>query len=172
MKPRVLLSLLMSGLALSPLLVACGASSSMPDPPSCALDSSTPPVGSPPRGPQEAARQYLGSLQTTWSGLQSLYLDFKSAYPTNSFSRDSEFRPAAAKFIDYSICHAKIFLAMQPPSARLQERYGPLYPLLDDYVAHLQAGRDAVRTRNVTEYHAFYDELERKMDAIRRASVG
>lgn len=171
MAARFLLLIVAAGLLAGP-VAACGSSSSLPTPPACAAASVTPLVPSTPANRQQAGRDYLASVQSMWSGLQRLYQDFRLAHPNDNFSRDSEFRPAVARFIDNSICTVRAFLAMQAPSTRLQQRYQQLYPLLDDYVAHLQAGREAIRTRNVTGYRAFYDALEGKMEAIRRASVG
>jgi hypothetical protein len=154
----------LAGLLVAAQLAACGGSSSLPDPAQCPLTTPLPTAVS--RAPQGRS-SYLAVLQDRINRLQDLWAAFKLAYPSNGFSPDEPFRPAVAKFIDDSTCIAFSIHELQATTPQLEQAKAQIDIALDAYVAHLKAGREAIRSRNATDYHAFWDGLDAKFEAVR-----
>lgn len=159
--------LALAGLVLAAQFAACGSSSSLADAAPCPPTTPLPTSAAAPRITQ--GRTYFLVVQDRVSRLQDLWTGFKLAYPSNSFVRDATFRPGVAKFVDDSTCLAREIQELQAPSAQLEQSKAQLDAALAAYAAHLKTGRDAVRSRNVTDYHAFWDGLDAKFEAVRAA---
>lgn len=160
------IAVLAAALALT-VLLACGGAPSLPDPAPCTTPTAAPAPS--PTGRRGQGNPYFTVLQDSLNRLQDLYTTFRLAHANNRFGADEGFRPAVARFIDESTCVALSMRRVEAPNPALQASKQQVDAALDDYVAHLQSGRAAVRSRNVTEYHAFWDGLEARFDAVRAA---
>lgn len=149
-----------------PLLVACGGSPSLADPGPCPTPVALTPT---PAARRNQGNPYFTLLQDGLNQLQDLYTRFRLAHPSNRFGSDSGFRPAVARFVDDSTCLAKAMRDVEAPNPALQASKQQVDAALDAYIVHLKTGRDAVRTRNVTDYHTFWDGLEAQFDGVRAA---
>jgi len=159
--------IVLAGLFVAAQLAACGGSPSLAEPAPCPPSAPLPTSAATPRVTQ--GRSYFAVLQDRANRLQELWSGFKLAYPVNSFGRDAAFRPGVAKFIDDSTCAALAIHELQAPTPQLEQAKTQIDIALDAYVVHLKAGREAVRSRNVTDYHAFWDGLDAKFEAVRAA---
>lgn len=144
-----------------PLLAACGSQTDLPEAPPCS--SPTPLPTARPNLSAAAAQEfrYRRAIGDGADRLARLLADFRATWPGNKFSSKSEFRSDFATYAGQASCLAGDMraLAAPPRLADFQQRIGPI---LDDYLATLDSGRDAVRQRNVTKYR----EWNAAIDAV------
>jgi hypothetical protein len=149
----------------APAGIACGNSDSFPDPPPCA----TPPVisgSASNRGAQQVYAQFVNTLRAYADHIRSALAVERSHYPERSFSRDDNFRPTFAAYADDTICTANQLIAVKPPFQGLDQFETALKAAATALIDHVQAGREAVRSRNVTDFRTWYDGVQAKTDAL------
>jgi len=157
-------------LALAPLglvatLAACGnADSAMPEPPPCPAVTPTPQSAFGRRDPLGAFRL---AVNQNVARIEKLTSDFRQRYPNGSFYRGS-FRTDFARYIDETVC---IALAMHelPLPAGLATTRDTVDGALDGFIAHQRAGREAVRSRNVSGYKDWSRGIDAQAEALRGA---
>ena len=153
-------------LALATVMSAtCGeADSAMPDPQPC------PPA--PTLVPQRFDRlgPYRQAIGRGVAQVDRLTQEFRLQYPDGKFYRSSSFRADFAAYADTTVCIAQGLKALELPP-ELAGTQAAFDRELDSLIAHQAAGREAVRTRNVSEYRAWYANIDAKVASLRRAST-
>jgi hypothetical protein len=152
-------------------VTACGGTTSLPDPPPCATPTATPTLG-PARGIRQVdatAFAYYRVVNDGSTKLHSLTRDFRDRWPDGKFYHQPEFRTDFVAFAGQSACLTGSLqaLAGAPEASRLAGLKALIDPIFVNYETALNAGREAVRTRNVTDYRAFnrrIDELAAQVD--------
>ncbi|WP_322819436.1 hypothetical protein [Tepidiforma sp.] len=94
----------------------------------------------------------------------------REVYPTDTFFRREGFRPDFAAYADRTICLARELRAMGAPNERLASWKANVDAALDALIGHTEAGREAVRTRNVSEYRAWYRGVDARLEAVTAAA--
>ncbi len=102
--------------------------------------------------------------------LERLREGFAESYPGETFYRREAFRPDFAAYADATICLARELLALTAPTPRLEVWKGNVDAALRALVEHTVAGREAVRSRNVTEYRAWHRGVEERLGAVMAAA--
>lgn len=156
----VLACFLVAGVA--GMVITCGeADTAMPEPGPCPATSPTPTSRRDPLG------WYRVTIQRNADRLYSLTSSFRAEYPDGKFYRSGEFRPDFARYADETVCIAQYLrgLALQPDFAAIETA---LDHVLDEFIAHQVAGREAVRARNVSEYRTWDRGIEAHLAALRR----
>jgi hypothetical protein len=113
---------------------------------------------------------YTRRLQGFTLNLERLRSDLRSKYADDTFYRRSEFRPDFALYASQTVCTAEAMLQLSAPDARYAEFDSTLDAALGDLIAHTRFGREAVKSRNVSEYRDWYEEADRKIAAVRTAA--
>ncbi|MGH2632713.1 MAG: hypothetical protein ACRDG3_04815 [Tepidiformaceae bacterium] len=161
--------LIFAAMLLGPLLLAACGGGGLAAPLPCATPSATA-TARPGSFGGGRFQDYLLAIRPQLDQLQSLENQFLLDHTSHTFSTDASFRPGVAAFIDQSVCVATTLQGISPPGAQqFAKAAADEQSALAAYVAHLQAGRTAVVTRNVTNYRTFYDNLQTKFDAIQKA---
>jgi hypothetical protein len=111
-------------------------------------------------------RQYLATVRAAVDRIKKLRTDERALYPDQTFSRNSDFRTQFAAFADASVCTAAALRDMKPPSVGLQSFDDGLDAALAPFIDHMKFGREAVRKRNVSEYHEWFDGVDAKIEAF------
>lgn len=111
-------------------------------------------------------RRIQGSVMT----LERLRSSLRSKYSEDTFYRRAEFRPDFAQYASETVCTAESMLQLSVPDARYAEYKSSLDAALADLVAHTRFGREAVKSRNVSEYRDWYEDADRKIAAVRVAA--
>lgn len=93
----------------------------------------------------------------------------REVYPTDTFFRREGFRPDFAAYADRTICLARELRAMGAPNERLASWKANVDLALDALIGHTVAGREAVRSRNVSEYRVWYRGVDGRLDAVMAA---
>lgn len=157
------------------LVFALGGGNSLPAPPAC--PSPTPiPFPTPARNvdPGQAPfRAYQRSINAGVQRLTDLRDNFRKRYPTDTFFRHGSFRTDFATYADASICAAQQILAAKlpdgPTTSGISVNNAALTTALNDFIANMQDGRQAVANRNTTKYQAWYRVNDARLQAIRDA---
>lgn len=145
---------------------ACGSgSSTMTDAAVCPTPSPTATAGT-GAGQRFRPNRYVSTIQAGVAQLTTLYETQRAKWPDRTFSRDASFRVDFATYADTSICAAQSLLALDAP-ANQQETKDSFDFAVRAYLSHVQAGRDAVRTRNVSEFRTWFDGVQQKLQAVR-----
>jgi hypothetical protein len=71
-----------------------------------------------------------------------------------------------ARFADDTICTALQLRGIASPVAGLDAWAARLHSALDELIAHTRFGREAVRSRNVSEYRQYRAGLEERLRAV------
>ncbi|MCC6382111.1 MAG: hypothetical protein IT304_06345 [Dehalococcoidia bacterium] len=134
-----------------PFVTACGNQTALPDVPPCSAPTPVPTAR--PNLSAAAAQEfrYRRAIGDGTDRLARLLADFRAAWPGNKFSSKPEFRADFATYAGLAGCLAGDMRKLAAPP-RLTEFQQKLAPVLDDYLATLERGREAVRQRNVTNY--------------------
>jgi hypothetical protein len=162
---KAALHVLLFAVLAAPAAIACGGGPGFPDPAACP----TPPVISAPAGNrafQQAYGQFVSSLRAYADHVRTALALERSHYPDRSFSHDENFRPQFAAYADDTVCTADQIIALKPPIQGLDQFEVALKAAATALIDHTQAGREAVRTRNVTDYRTWYDGAQAKTDAL------
>lgn len=154
------------GSVLLPALAACGGGTTFPEPPVCAT--AAPATSASPR---QAINQYLNAVRAGADRLSSLREALRSSYPGDRFPGESQFRVDFAAYADATICGAQNAMNARPPAATLEQFDIALDAALQDLIEHTQRGRRAVKARNVTDYRAWYQGVDEKIAAVKRAAA-
>lgn len=157
------------------IIFSCGGSG-LPTAPAC--PSPTPlSVASVPAGTlpgQDAFQAYSEAVSGGIKHLVDLRNAFRKQYPTDTFFRDSAFRPDFATYADDSTCTAQQLIATQPPPVNGQVTpvdNPKLTTALNSFIAAMKDGRDAVASRNVTKYRQWYATIGDKLEAVNTAFI-
>ena len=143
------------------LAVGCG-ESTLADPVPCATPTPLPPG----TAGVSQTRQYLATARAAVDAIKKLRTDERARYPDRSFSRNSDFRTQFAAYADASVCAAAALSELKPPTVALQSFDDSLDASLAQFIDHMKFGREAVRKRNTTEYHQWFDGVDAKIDAF------
>lgn len=155
----------LEALLLLPLLAACGGGAAFPEPAPCA-----PPASAVTTTGRQAINQYFNNVRTAVDQLAALRETLRSAYPGDKFSRDSQFRVDFAAYADNTICRAQNLKDLRAPSTTPDQLETHLDTALQELIGHTQAGRAAVKARNVTDYRTWYEGVDGKIAAVRAAA--
>ncbi len=93
---------------------------------------------------------------------------FAEEYPDDTFYRRDAFRPDMAAFADNLICSASSLRQLESPIARFDGWTASLHIALDELLEWTRFGRDAVRSRNVSEYREFRAGLDERLSVVER----
>ena len=157
-RPGLLLCALVS---LALVAVGCG-EGTLAEPVPCATPTPLPPG----TAGVSQTRQYLATVRVAIDRIKKLRSDERALYPDRSFSRNSDFRTQFATYADASVCAATALRDMTPPTVALQSFDDGLDVSLAQFIDHMKFGREAVRKRNVSEYHQWFDGVDAKIDAF------
>jgi len=113
-----------------------------------------------------STRAYWSRLQDGSSRLYQLREDLRKKYPEDTFYRRGAFRPDFAAYVDASICLARELLAIARLPAQDDVFTANLIGALDAFIAHSEAGREAIRTRNVSAYRDWYAGVDGHLAAV------
>lgn len=109
---------------------------------------------------------FLDAARDTALELQRLRNDFVAEYPDDTFYRRSSFRPEMGAFANQTICVASALREIESPIAGLDTYTATLHTALDELIAHTRFGREAVQSRNVSEYRQYRRTLDTKLAAV------
>ena len=154
-------------------LSACGgAPSTFPEETVCVQPAALPTSRATPGAVSPQA--YVRRLQDSATNLEKLRADLRSDYPEDTFYRREEFRPDFAEYASQTVCTAQSMFDLDPPDGRFAEYDAKVDAALTDLIAHTRAGREAVRSRNVSDYRDWFQGVDARIAAVRlaAASVG
>lgn len=150
---------------------ACGGSGNDPlgAPAPCATATAAPTLSAGAAFGQAQSRQYSQAVIGGVGRLVSLYDAQRARYSSRSFSSDSAFRGDFAAYADGTVCLAQQIASIPAPD-RFQPTQDALIKALNAYTEHTQFGRDAVRKRNVSEYHEWFDGVDARLQAVKEVA--
>ncbi|MEP6870509.1 MAG: hypothetical protein ABI939_01530 [Anaerolineaceae bacterium] len=157
--------MLLPGLVALTMLTACGSGTAFPEPAPCATPIPTASVTA-----RQALNQYVSGVRTAVERLATLRETLRNEYPGEKFSRDSRFRVDFAAYADSTVCGAQNLKNVRAPSPNLEPFDTNLEAALQALIEHTQTGRAAVKARNVTDYRAWFDGVDAKIDAVKTAA--
>ena len=150
--------------------MACGGSASGSFPEEAECPPPTPLPTSRANPGTTSTEAYTRRIQGFALNLDRLRADLRSKYPDDTFYRREEFRPDFAQYASQTVCTADAIAQLSPPDARFAEYDSTLEAALTSLIEHTRLGREAVRSRNVSDYRAWYDDADRKIAAVRAAA--
>lgn len=133
-----------------------------PSPQAVATSRATPGAVSP--------QAFVARIRGGAAELEQLRERLAEEYPGETFYRRESFRPDFAAYADATICLARELQALQAPVPRLEAWKANVDAALAALIAHTEAGRAAVRSRNVTEYRAWHRGVEERIGAVTAAA--
>ena len=151
-----------------PVLAACGSTTAFPEPAPCPA----PAAASPTASARQATNRYFASVTSAVNGLASQREALRSQYPGDKFSRESQFRVDFAAYADSTVCGAQNLVGVRAPAANLEQFDRDLDAALQGLIDHTQAGRTAVKARNVSDYRTWYQGVDLKIEAVKAAAAG
>jgi hypothetical protein len=152
---------------LIPLAMACGGGGSFPEPAECITPPPLPTSSSNPGVTSRTA--YETTLLDGVRRLQSYADDFRGKYPSGNFSRQQQFRVDFADYADRTRCLATYLRDLPPLDAENGQPDEALDAVLVDLLEHTEFGREAVRSRNVSEWRDWRDSVDAQINAVRAA---
>ena len=156
----------LAALVLLPMLAACGGGAAFPEPAPCAQ----PPSAVAGSG-RQATNQYFATVRTAVDRLATLRETLRNTYPGDKFSRESQFRVDFAAYADSTVCGAQNLVGVRAPAANFEQFDRDLDAALQGLIDHTQAGRTAVKARNVSDYRTWYQGVDLKLDAVKAAAA-
>ena len=156
----------LAALVLLPMLAACGGGAAFPEPAPCAQ----PPSAVAGSG-RQAINQYFATVRTAVDRLATLRETLRNTYPGDKFSRESQFRVDFAAYADSTVCGAQNLVGVRAPAANFEQFNRDLDAALQGLIDHTQAGRTAVKARNVSDYRTWYQGVDLKLDAVKAAAA-
>jgi len=158
---------MLAALALSVAGVACGSGGDgFPE----AMDPATCPRPAPSRV-ADPLQAYRGVVYRETQRIEDLTREFRLRYPNGTFYRRPEFRTDFADYANETICIAAGITKLDPPATDYLPEDANLEAMVRQLIEHTLAGREAVRTRNVSQYRAWNDGIEQKLDQVRAAAT-
>lgn len=155
-------------------LAACGGTS-LPAAEPCVSPTPTP---TPRPGRDESFRGfvYYRTVERGAAALAEELASFRARWPGDTFYRNPDFRPEFVRYAGRASCLLQDLQALPVPegNARFVEFAGRVRPLFARYEQELEAGREAVRQRNTTQYRAWAratDALAAEIDAAISAAA-
>lgn len=146
------------------MILTCGdADTAMPDPGACPARSPTPTSRRDPLG------FYRVTLTRNVDRIDTLTAQFRQKYPNGKFYRSGNFRADFARYADETVCIAEYLRGLTLP-ADLAAVEAAFDTAIDEFVAHQLQGREAVKSRNVSEYRDWFKAVDGRMTALRRVS--
>lgn len=153
------------------LLGACSGASSggFPEEVQCASPAPLPTSRSTPGA--VSVQAYRSRVREGVATIERLRSDLHQKYPEDTFYRRESFRPDFARYADGTICMARGLKSLAAPDSRFESFDTALDRALDELVSHTEAGREAVRTRNVSEYRDWFAGVDEKLRTVHAVSV-
>lgn len=151
------------------LAAGCGTpDANFPEPAACSSPAAVPTSRAAPG--TAAVSAFLARVRAGADELAAQRERLRELYPTDTFSRRDAFRPDFARYADATLCLARELRGLVPPG-RLEAWKARVDAALDALIAHTEAGREAVRTRNVSEYRAWYRDVDARIAAVEEAAA-
>ncbi len=148
-------------------VAACGeADSAMSDPAPCTASTSTPVTAA---GRRDPLRAFTQGINQDASRMEKLTDDFRRRYPNGRFYRGS-FRPDFGRYADETVCIAIAMRELTLPAA-FASTEAALDSAIDGFIEHQRAGREAVRSRNVSGYKDWNRGIDIQLAALRVSTV-
>lgn len=113
---------------------------------------------------------FVGRIRAGARELEQARERLREVYPNETFYRRETFRPDFAAYADRTLCLARELRGLPAPTDRLAAWKAGVDAALDALIAHTAAGREAVRTRNVSQYREWYAGVDAKLDAVEAAA--
>ncbi|MEX1103248.1 MAG: hypothetical protein WED87_03290 [Dehalococcoidia bacterium] len=154
-------------LLILPTAFACGGGGGFPEPAECLAPAALPTSGRTPGTVNRIA--YENTLLDGVRRLQVFADDFRGQWPSGDFSRQQQFRVDFADYADQTRCLATYLRDLPPHNPEEQQADVALNAVLDDLLVHTELGREAVRSRNVSEWRQWRDNVDAKINALRAA---
>ena len=95
-------------------------------------------------------------------------LTFSGQHPERKLSNDSKFRADYVRYEQAGVCQAAMLVAIEPPSEYLVDFHTELSKTLSDYMAAMEFGHKAVKSRNVSDFRAWDG---RENSAVERLTI-
>lgn len=159
----LLAAVLMAGLAGA----ACGAGS---DDFPALVDIETCEAPPPPRDMDELLA-FRSLVYREMQRIEDLTNAFRQRYPNGTFYRRPEFRSDFAKYANEAICIAAGVGKVQQPTGDFLPEDANLAAMIEELIEHTLLGREAVRTRNVSDYRRWNRGVESKLEQVRTAAT-
>lgn len=150
-------------------LAACGSpSSAIPEEPECPAAAPLPTSRATPG--TVSVQAYFSRIREGTGRLYQAREDLRSEYPEDTFYRRERFRPDFIAYADETICTARALRELSAPIPALEEFERRLDEALTALIEHTLAGRDAVRTRNVSAYRDWFAGADERIGEVLAAA--
>ena len=103
--------------------------------------------------------------------IEDLTNAFRLRYPNGTFYRRPEFRTDFAPYVNEAICIAAGLRKLEQPGLDYLPEDSNLNAMIEEFIQHTLMGREAVRTRNVSDYRAWNRGVEAKLEQVRAAAT-
>ena len=113
---------------------------------------------------------YVSQVNAYVERLMQLREEERAKYPDRTYSSSDDFRVTFATYADNTICTGTNMIQLQPTSTRVAQYKTALDAAVTAYIDHTKAGRDAVKSRNVSDYRRWYDGVDAKLQAVMTAA--
>ncbi len=113
---------------------------------------------------------FVGRIRAGARELAQARERLRESYPNDTFSRRESFRPDFAAYADRTLCLARELRGLPAPTERLAAWKAAVDGALDELIVHTAAGREAVRTRNVSEYRRWWRGVDARIEAVAAAA--
>jgi hypothetical protein len=145
--------------------VACGSpSSAIPAEPACATPAPLPTSRTTPGA--VSVQAYFSRIRNGAAALYTAREELRAKYAEDTFYRREEFRPDFIAYADATICAAQGLQELSAPTTSLAEFDQKFDAALIALIEHTEAGREAVRMRNVSDYRAWFAGVDEKVSAV------
>lgn len=149
--------------------VACGSpTSAIPAEPVCATPAPLPTSRATPGA--VSVQAYFSRIREATGRLYQIREGLRASYPEDTFYRREAFRPDFIAYADETICTSLALRGLLAPIPALQAFKSRLDEALTALIEHTTAGREAVRTRNVSEYRDWFAGVDEKLGEVLAAS--
>ena len=148
---------------------ACGSpSGTIPAEPVCATPAPLPTSRATPG--TVSVQAYFSRVREATGRLYQIREGLRASYPEDTFYRREAFRPDFIAYADETICTSVGLRGLMAPIPALQAFKSRLDETLTALIEHTTAGREAVRTRNVSEYREWFAGVDEKLGEVLSAS--
>jgi hypothetical protein len=122
-----------------------------------------------PTGRGVSEQAFVGRIRAGVWELAAARERLRAEYPGERFYRRETFRPDFAAYADRTLCLAQELRGLAAPTEPLAAWKAGVDVALEGLIAHTAAGREAVRTRNVSEYREWYRGVDARIEAVEAA---